>query len=135
MNSTDPLKTRGRVSGWFAAILGVFLFIEGVWGLFSRVVFGGLTTNHTHAVIHIVLGGIGIGLGWRGPARGYCLFLGLLLPAVGLLYFIPATSYWPASILNVNTAVARLNVVLGGLSLLVFFLSGRTERTYRTEAE
>jgi hypothetical protein len=135
MNSTNPIKTRGRVSGWFAVALGAFLFIEGVWGLFSRVVFGSLTTNYTDAVIHIVLGGVGVGLGLRGPARGYCLALGLLLPAVALLYFIPATSYYPATLLNMNTAVARLNVVAGGLSLLVFFLSGRTDRMYRTETE
>jgi hypothetical protein len=135
MNSTDPLKARGRVSGWFAAALGLFLFIEGVWGLFSPLVFGALTTNITQATIHIVLGGIGIGLGLRGPARGYCLFVGLLLPIVGLLRFIPATAPWVIEILNVNPAAGKLNIILGGLSLLVFFLSGRTEKPYRTASE
>jgi hypothetical protein len=135
MNSTDPLKTRGRVSGWFAAALGLFLFIEGAWGLFSPVVFGALTTNITQAALHIVLGGAGIGLGLRGPARGYCLFVGLLLPVVGLLRFIPATAPWVVEILNVNPAAGKLDILLGGLALLVFFLSGRTDRTYRTENE
>jgi uncharacterized membrane protein len=134
-HNTDPIKTRGRVSGWFAVALGAFLFIEGVWGLFTPVVFGALTTNITHAAIHVVLGGTGIGLGLRGPARGYCLFMGLLLPAVGLLRFIPATAPYVIEILNVNVAAARLNIILGGVALLVFFLSGRTERMYRTPNE
>jgi hypothetical protein len=120
-----PAKVRRRLSGGYAIALGAFLFIEGVWGLFSNVVFGVLTTNITHAVIHIVLGAVGAGLGWRGPARGYCLFLGLLLPVTGLLRMLPATGPYVMEILNLNVAGARLNIIAGGIALLLSVLSGR----------
>jgi hypothetical protein len=59
----------------------------------------------------------------------------LLLPVVGILRLVPATSYAVVEILNLNVAGARLNILAGGLSLLVFFLSGRTDRIYRTASE
>jgi hypothetical protein len=121
-------EIRRRVSGTFAILLGVFFWIEGVWGLFSPVVFGVFTTNIPHAVLHIVLGVAGIGLGWRGPARTYLCLAGLLLVIVGLLRFISATAWWVVEFLNVNIPVARLNIVLGSIALLLFFVSGRGER-------
>jgi hypothetical protein len=36
------------------------LLFEGIWGEFSDVVFGVLTTNRIHATIHILLGIVGI---------------------------------------------------------------------------
>lgn len=102
----------------FAIVIGAFLLIEGIWGLNSEVVFGILTTNRTHAVIHILLGLIGIVLGWRGAARGFCIFLGFLLLAVGILRFVPGVSDIIVSILNVNFAVAWLNIVVGAVALL-----------------
>jgi len=50
----------------FALVLGVFLLIEGMWGLTTDVVFGVLTTNRIHAIIHIVLGLIALVTGWQG---------------------------------------------------------------------
>ncbi|MBA3467650.1 MAG: hypothetical protein H0T21_09580, partial [Gemmatimonadaceae bacterium] len=47
----------------FATILGAFLVIEGVWGMFSPVVFGILPTNTLRASIHLVLGLLGL---WAG---------------------------------------------------------------------
>ena len=55
----------------FAILIGLFLLIEGIWGLKSDVVFSVLTTNKTHAIIHIVLGLIGIVTGWKGCARNF----------------------------------------------------------------
>ena len=57
-------QTNG-ISGIFAVIIGVFLLIEGIWGEFSDVVFGVLTTNRIHATIHILLGIVGIYTGLR----------------------------------------------------------------------
>nr|MBA3670702.1 hypothetical protein [Gemmatimonadaceae bacterium] len=62
----------------FALIVGIFLLVEGVWGMFSRVVFGVLTTNTLHAVIHIVLGLAGIWTGLKGGARTWALCVGVL---------------------------------------------------------
>ncbi len=100
-------------------VIGAFLLIEGIWGMTSDVVFGVLTTNRLHAVIHILLGLIGLATGWMARARGFCIFLGILLLAVGLLRFVPGVGDLIVSILNVNPAVAILNIVVGGVALLV----------------
>jgi len=101
----------------FATMLGAFLLIEGVWGMFSPVVFGVLTTNVVHATIHIALGIAGIWMGRSEMARGYLLSVGILLLVVGILRFIPAMSGIVVSILNVNVAVAWLNIIVGAISL------------------
>ena len=103
--------------GLFAILVGVFLLVEGIWGLSSPVVFGVLSTNTLHAIIHIVLGVIGIGTGLRGGARRYCMFLGILLLAVGGLWFVPGASKLVVSLFNVNFAVAVLNIVVGAVAL------------------
>ncbi len=115
-------RTNGAC-GLFAILVGVFLLIEGVWGLSSPVVFGVLTTNTLHAVIHIALGVIGIWVGLKGGARKYCLFLGVLLLAVGTLWFIPVAGSIITSLLNVNAAVAYLNLVVGAVALVLAFTS------------
>lgn len=106
----------------FAIAIGLFLVIEGFLGLKSDVVFGVLTTNFTHAIIHIVLGLVGLYLGWIGRARPYCIFVGVLLLAVGLPRFVPSASDLIVHILNVNIAVAWVNIVVGFLALLVSFV-------------
>ena len=49
MNTTSMNPARGMI-GTYAIIIGLFLLVEGIWGLFSPVVFGVLTTNMTHAI-------------------------------------------------------------------------------------
>jgi hypothetical protein len=105
----------------FTTILAVFLIIEGVWGLFSPVVFGMLSTNTLHAVIHIVLGIVGIIATRSGGVRGYLLGVGGLLLVVGILRFVPGISDLVVSLLNVNTAVAYFNIVVGAISLAIGF--------------
>lgn len=116
-----------RATDIFAIVIGAFLLIEGIWGLTSPVVFGVLTTNLTHAIIHIFLGLIGIVTGWRKQARGFCIFLGILLLAVGLLRFVPGAGGIILSLLNVNIAVAWLNIVVGAVALLVSFGGQKSE--------
>ena len=101
----------------FATVLGAFLLIEGIWGMFSPVVFGVLTTNVVHATIHIALGIAGIWMGRSEMARGYLLSVGILLLVVGVLRFVPAMSGIVVSILNVNMAVAWLNIIVGAIAL------------------
>ncbi len=105
----------------FAIVIGLFLVVEGIMGLKSDVVFGILTTNLLHAIIHLVLGLIGLYAGWAGRARAYCIFLGGLLLVVGLLRFVPGASDLIVQILNVNIAVAWVNIVVGLVALLVSF--------------
>src|ERR1700712_2166488 len=94
----------------FALVLGAFLLIEGIWGLFSPVVFGVLTTNTTHAVIHIVLGVAGIWTSLQGGTRPYTLFVSILLLAVGVLRFVPGVGDLIVNLLNVNPDVAMVNI-------------------------
>lgn len=110
----------------FAMLLGVFLIIEGCWGLFSPIVFGVLSTNTLHAVIHIVLGIAGILAGRSGAARGYLLGVGALLLVVGILRFVPRASDLVVSLLNVNFAVAYFNIAVGLISLLIGFSAPRS---------
>lgn len=116
--------TRGMTST-FALAIGAFLVVEGIWGLFSPVVFGVLTTNILHGVIHIVLGVVAIWTGMKGGSRGFLMFLGVLLLAVGILRFVPVVGDLIVSILNVNHAVAYLNIVVGLVALLVARSSDR----------
>ncbi len=113
MKETDGISSR------FAIIIGIFLLVEGIWGVFSPVVFGVLTTNQLHAAIHVVLGLIGIYTGMKGGARGFSLFLGILLVAVGVMRFLPVLGDITVSLLNVNQAVAIFNIVVGIIAILV----------------
>lgn len=119
MKQADRTGHRSSASNLFAIIVGVFLLVEGGWGLFSPVVFGVLTTNVTHAIIHILLGAAGIGAGLAKKARGFCIFLGALLLAVGVLRFVPGAGDLIVRILNVNEAVAFLNIAVGAVGLAI----------------
>lgn len=114
-------ETRG-LSSIFAILIGIFLLIEGIWGEFSDVVFGALTTNRIHATIHILLGIIGIYTGLKGGAKGFLTFLGILLVVVGILFFVPVIGGLIVSILNVNQAVAIFNIIVGIISLIIAFV-------------
>lgn len=107
----------------FALILGVFLVIEGLWGMFSKMVFGIFTTNLLHAFIHLFLGVTGIYLGSRNKARKYSLFVGILLLMVGVLYFVPGADAFVIKLLNVNDAVAYLNIIVGIMAILLALLT------------
>jgi Domain of unknown function (DUF4383) len=109
----------------FAMLLGAFLIIEGIWGLFSPVVFGVLSTNTLHAVIHIVLGIAGVLAGRGGFVRNYLLGVGGLLVVVGILRFIPGASDLVVSLLNVNVAVAYFNIAVGLIGLMIGFNAPR----------
>jgi uncharacterized membrane protein HdeD (DUF308 family) len=109
----------------FATLLGLFLIIEGVWGLFSPVVFGVLSTNWLHAVIHIVLGILGILAGRGRATRGYLIGVGGLLVVVGVLWFVPGVSALIVSLLNVNFYVACFNIAVGLITLLIGFSAPR----------
>lgn len=107
----------------FALGIGLFLFVQGVWEFFSPVVFGVLTGNVLHGMIHIMLGVIGVLLGWAARARGFCLFLGVLLIVVGGLWFVHGPKELIVRLLNMNQPVALLNLVVGAVSLVLGLIS------------
>ncbi len=114
-------KRSNPVNNVFSISLGAFLVIEGIWGLFSEVVFGIFTTNMVHAIIHIILGITGIVLGIKQNAGGFCTFLGLLLLSISAIWFIQGVDSFLIRLLNVNEPVAILNAVVGFLSLIVVY--------------
>jgi hypothetical protein len=109
----------------FTKLLGAFLVIEGVWGWFSPVMFGVLTTNFFHATIHIVLGALGLWASGNGRSRSYLLLVGGLLLVVGVLRFVPGGADIVISVLNVNRAVGLLNIAVGVACLAVALAAPR----------
>jgi hypothetical protein len=103
----------------YTTLLAIFLLVEGAWGLFTNQVFGVFTTNLLHAVIHILLGLVGFWAARTGRTRGYLVFVGLLLLAVGLLWFVPGVAELLVRLLNANRAVAYFNIAVGAVSFLI----------------
>lgn len=116
------------LSSVLSLIITAFLLIEGIWGLFSPVVYWVLTTNRTHAVIHIVLGIAGLIARQRGAIKSYFGFLGSLLIVASGLWFLPSTRSLPQDLLNVNLAVAVLNLILGIVALVIAFTENARRR-------
>ena len=109
-------------------LLPLFLLSEGVWGLFSPVVFGVFTTDRVHASIHLVLGVVGLVARQRGALKSYYGFLGSLLVVVAMIWLVPATRAIPTDLLHVNGAGAALNLVLGVVALVIAFTSAPRRR-------
>ena len=107
----------------FALVLGIYLTIEGVLGLFNPLLFGVFSTNMLHTVIHILLGVSGIYAGLRNHARNFCYFTGFLLLVVGLLFFVPAIAPLLVKLFNLNRPVAVFNIIVGIVALLFAMLT------------
>ena len=86
----------------FALVLGIYLTIEGVLGLFNPLLFGLFSTTLLHTIIHILLGVSGIYAGLRNHARNFCYFTGVLLLVVGLLFFVPVIEINPCMLSDVQ---------------------------------
>ena len=59
----------------------------------------------------------------RGGGRGFCFFLGALLPVVTGLWFLPATHDLVVRLVNINPAVTALNLTVAVIALAVAVLS------------
>ncbi|CAN5547951.1 hypothetical protein BH10BAC5_BH10BAC5_08990 [soil metagenome] len=112
-------------------IVSVFLFLEGIWGLFSPVVFGIFSTNVLHAVIHLALGAVGIFLSARAKSREFAVFLGALLLLVGIFYYLPDLGDLVVRLLNVNSSVAVFNIIVGIVLLSISLPSKLTKSNQR----
>lgn len=91
--------------------------------MFNPLVFGFLTTNILHAFIHLVLGFSGVYYGLRNKARNFIMFVGILLLVVGVFYFVPVAGSLLVELLNLNVAVAVLNIVVGIVAVLFAVLT------------
>ncbi len=109
----------------FAIVLGIYLTIEGVLGLFNPLLFGLFSTNPLHSVIHMMLGVSGIYAGLRNHARNFSYFTGFLLLVVGVLYFVPPIEPLLVKLFNLNKAVAIFNIIVGIVALLFAMLTAK----------
>jgi hypothetical protein len=109
------------LSSSLTLLISAFLLLEGIWGLFSPVVYWVLTTNRAHAVIHIALGASGLVARRSGAIKGYFGFLGSLLVVVAVIWFVPAWREVPRSLFNINWQVAALNFIIGLVALAIAF--------------
>lgn len=123
-----PPAIKQSLSSALTLIISAFLLIEGIWGLFSPVVYWILTTNRAHAIIHIILGVAALVARWKGAIKSYFGFLGSLLVVGAVLWFVPAWRPIPRDLLNVNWAVATLNFIIGIASLVIAFTENARRR-------
>lgn len=123
------MEPAAKPLSFFAIIIGIYLIIQGFWGLVDPPAFGIFTTNITHATIHILLGIAGIYTGLKGGAYGFSLFLGILLLLVGIFYFIPGISEILVDLFNLSDVVAYLNITIGTVSLFMALIFRHSKRT------
>ena len=125
---TVEIMEKPTSTSLFSIIIGIFFIIQGSWGLIDPPPFEVFTTNATHAVIHILLGIVGV---WTGAKKGayiFCIFLALVFAVLGILYFIEYTGEILAALFNMNFAVAVLNLVIALLALMFALADGRRPR-------
>jgi hypothetical protein len=116
------------LSSALTLLISAFLLLEGIWGLFSPVVYWVLTTNRAHAIIHLVLGVAGLVARRKGAIKSYFGFLGSLLLVVAVIWIVPAWRAVPRDLLNINWQVATLNFILGLVSLVIAFTENSRRR-------
>src|ERR1051326_181244 len=90
----------------FAFLIGLLLLIEGIWELFSPVVFGVLTSNPLHGLVHLLFAVVAIWAGRGGHARVFLVFFGLFAIALAALWYFPRTNTLMVRLLNMNRPVA-----------------------------
>lgn len=119
------MPTDFRTRDLYAIIIGGFLLVLGLFNLIDPPFLGIFTSNVLHAVIHFLLGILGIWSGFKRESYSFVFGLGVLLLSVGGLYFFEPTGDWIADFFFINLPVAWLNIIVGTVSLGVIFL-GKT---------
>ena len=108
----------------FALILGIVLLLVGILGFFNNPLVGKdgfFGTNVWQDVLHLIAGAIGIYAGTKGKGQGYNMVVGWIGIALGVLGFIPGVSTLFADLLNINTNITILHLVIGVVCLLVYY--------------
>ena len=113
------------LNGYFSVLIGLFLLVQGFWGIFEPTTFLVFSINLLHAFIHIVLGIMGLYFGLRERAKAYNCFLGILLVSIAIFRFLPGTSQFLIDTLLLNMALTYLNLVIGIMALIFGFLLDR----------
>jgi len=109
----------------FALILGMVLLLVGLLGFISDngivgedAFFG---SNATQNILHLIAGAFGVYAGTKGRGQGYNSIIGWIGVILGVLGFIPGITEFLAKLLMINTEITILHLVIGVISLLVYF--------------
>jgi hypothetical protein len=110
----------------YATLIGGTLVIAGIIGFFYSASFGGpgkvddvfgiLSVNGWHNMVHIVTGGLGLILAGYA-ARQYALGLGVVYIAVAVWGFVIGSGESILGFIPVNTADNFLHLILGFLGI------------------
>lgn len=98
--------------------LATFLTVSGIWGFFSPLVLGFLTSNTRRALIETALGLIGLRLALSRVTYEYLMLAGALLLLLGVARYLPGIRDFVISLLNLNTGGAVLYIIAGGIAVL-----------------
>ena len=109
-----------NVQKTFALILGIVLLIVGIWGFFQSSILSIFGVNALQSVLHVIAGLFGIYAGTKGSGSGYNSSIGWIGIILGILGFIPGVDTILADLLNINTGITVLHLVIGIVSLIVY---------------
>ena len=108
----------------YALILGIVLLLVGIAGFVENSLVGDngyFGTNTVQDVLHIIAGVIGIWVGTKGKGPRYNMSLGWIGVALGVLGFIPTVDEMLTEYLNINMQITVLHIVLGLITLGVYY--------------
>ena len=112
----------------FALVLGVVLLLVGILGFIGNPLVGDagyFTTNTTQDILHIIAGLIGIWVGTMGSGPGFNISLGWIALVLGAIGFIPGAKELLLQYLNINTNITILHVVIGIVTLGVYYMTDK----------
>ena len=106
----------------YALILGIVALLVGILGLIQgNLILGIFGVNTLQTIVHLLVGVMGIYAGTMGEGDVFTKWLGwgsLVLGVVGFFGILD-------TLLNVNTAVNILHVVVGLVSLVVSYSASK----------
>ena len=116
----SKIAAKGNIQKTYALILGIVLAIIGVWGLFVNNILG-FGVNVWQSILHLIAAVCGIYAGTKGDAKTYNPVIGWIGVVLGVLGFIPGVSGLLADWFNINNPISVLHIVIGVVSLGVFY--------------
>jgi hypothetical protein len=118
------MSRRLHTSSTLTFVLGLYLFVEGVWGLVHPPAFGILSINPVRAILHLVFGAAAFYAIRQRETHVYLKAVGTIILFVGLGWFIPVFGDLIRSLLAIDRTGATVDIVAG----LIALLAARTDK-------
>jgi hypothetical protein len=117
----EVINIAKNIQKTYALVLGIVLAVIGLWGFFTTSILNLFGVNMYQSVLHLIAAAFGIYSGTKGDGKMYNQSIGWIGVALGVLGFIPWVSGLLLSWFNINTAISVLHIVIGAVSLGVFY--------------